>query len=155
MKKQKLAAIFCAAVLSFLLPIGASAADTGMFRGGLMREAESLIEDAVPGDSMENGITAGTDTAMETTSTLGDTADETTGDGVVEGTADGYLGDESEWASDTQRDTASDTETETAVSSSGEEDARGMGWMGVVLVLLVIAAGAALLFVLMPKRRGG
>lgn len=162
MNKQKWTAVLCAAILGCTFTLGAAATDTlsvgprpvnfGSRSGGLMQEAESMMEDVMPGGEPGSG-TVGSDTAADSSGTLGDTSDGTSGDGAVEGTADGFLGDESEMM-DESSSGAGDTETETAATSSGEQS-RGIGIMGVVLILIIIAAVAALLFALMPKRRNG
>ncbi|MBQ4042428.1 MAG: hypothetical protein IJD06_00410 [Clostridia bacterium] len=152
MKKQKIAAVICAVILGCTLILGVSAAadrNFGGAAGGLMREAESMIDDVMPGGETGSGM-IGSDTAAESSGTLGDTSDVTSGDGVVEGTGDGFLGDESEMMAESTRE----PETETAATSSGEES-RGISLMGVILTLIIIAAVAALLFALMPKRRNG
>lgn len=154
MNKQKLAAFFGAAILLGSLAVHASAADAVNFgdaAGGMMREAESMIGDVMPGAEGGSGM-IGSDSDAESSGTLGDTSDVTSGDGVVDGSADGFLGDESDMTADSTREP--DTETETAATSSGEES-RGLSVMGVVLTLVIIAAVAALLFALMPKRRQG
>ena len=156
MKIWKIAAI-CAAVFAvYTLPTRAASpvfeprtpVQDSMGPGEAFADrAESMMEDVLPADPAESGTAD---------ATLGDT----NGDGIVEsedgtGAAESIL--ESAVGTDmmTETDTAKDTAdaTDTAQSSSGADEERGMGTLGIFVTIAVIGAGAVLLFALWPKKK--
>jgi len=106
--------------------VSSDAPESGMLGGALGEAAEE-------GSEMLSDVT---DHLMSGDGALGDTDDR---DGQVDGTSGENAGDS----------------TDTAESSSGTTGDDGMSIWGVVIVLGVIAAGAVLLFALMPGRKKG
>ena len=152
MKMMRIAAV-CAALC--VMTVGAAGA---VGTGPLMRGAEEIVNDVMPGDPAGTSDAVGSDTVMP--DTTGATLGDTDADGKIEsGTGDGFFGNESEMTDatdgtsrETGRESTQENATDTAQSSSGSESG-GIGVFGVVLTIVILGAAAALIFALMPKKR--
>ena len=158
---RKLTALFLAAVVLSILAVpclatggmgsgngtgGGNAADNGGGIGG-------MVEDVIPGDQNMPGENAN-DNSMdsssgESTGRNEQDSRETTGltdDGKTEGNAqNGVVG---------ESDTANASESESTLMDSMEQDENtGTNWVGIVIALLVIAALAAVVLAIFPKKK--
>lgn len=121
--------------------------------GNAAKDIGRAVEDILPGDSNNPGESAynPSDNTPESDTVQDHTERETgvTDDGNTTGNAqNGVVGE-----SDT--DTAMESETNPMNADAAEKDNGGINWIGIIIALLVIAALAAVVLALIPKKKNG